>query len=264
MQNYLDLMRDVLKHGTLKDDRTGTGIISVFGRQLRFDLSQSFPLVTTKKIFTRSVVAELLWFLQGSTNIADLHKYDCHIWDAWADANGELGPIYGYQWRSWQTPKGESIDQITKVVRDIKENPNSRRLIVSAWNPAVIDEMALPPCHCFFQFYVADGKLSCQLYMRSCDVFIGLPFNIASYALLTHMIAQQCDLEVGEFVWSGGDVHIYRNHVEQVMMQLEREPRKEPKLEITRRPGDIFSYQPSDFMFHGYDPHPHIKAEVAV
>lgn len=264
MHNYLNLMRDILENGNLKPDRTGTGILSVFGRQMRFSLQDGFPLITTKKVFTRSVIAELLWFLKGSTQIADLHAYDCHIWDAWADEHGELGPVYGYQWRSWPSRDGNSIDQISNVVAEIKTNPQSRRLLVTAWNPADIDKMALPPCHCLFQFYVADGKLSCQLYQRSCDVFIGLPFNIASYALLTHMIAAQCDLGVGEFIWTGGDVHLYTNHLEQVKMQLERSPKTLCRLSIKRRPPDLFSYQLDDFDFVGYDPHPHIKAEVAV
>lgn len=264
MQNYLNLLEDIKRTGSQKAERTGTGILSVFGRQMRFDLSKGFPLLTTKKIFTNSVVAELLWFLSGSTNAGDLQKLGCHIWDHWAKENGELGPVYGFQWRSWPAPDGRSIDQISNVLQEIKTNPNSRRLLVIAWNPADVDRMALPPCHCLFQFYVAEGKLSCQLYQRSCDVFIGLPFNIASYALLTHMIAQQCDLDVGEFIWTGGDTHLYLNHLEQVNMQLERVPKELCRLSIKRRPSSLFDYQIEDFAFIGYDPHPHIKAPIAV
>jgi len=264
LRNYLDLLQDVLDHGTEKGDRTGTGTLSVFGRQLRFDLSEGFPLVTTKRIHLKSVVHELLWFLRGDTNIGYLKEHGVKIWDEWADENGDLGPVYGSQWRAWETPDGRTIDQIRQVVEGIKSNPNSRRHLVSAWNVAVIDEMKLPPCHFVFQFYVADGKLSCMLTMRSVDTFLGLPFNIASYALLTHMIAQQCGLEVGEFVWSGGDVHIYGNHIEQVKTQLEREPYPLPKLNILRKPESIFDYQFEDFEFVGYEHHPTIKAPVAV
>jgi thymidylate synthase len=264
MKSYLALLEDVSRNGSVKADRTGVGIQSVFGRQMRFDLQEGFPLLTTKRIFTRSVVAELLWFLKGSTQVKDLQEMDCHIWDAWADEKGELGPVYGHQWRSWNCPDGRVIDQISQVVEEIKKNPNSRRLLVVAWNPADIDKMALPPCHCLFQFYVTDGKLSCQLYQRSCDVFIGLPFNIASYALLTHMIAKECGLEVGEFVWTGGDIHIYQNHREQVALQLSRTPRALCRLEIKRKAPDLFQYRVEDFEFLHYEPYPHIKAPVAV
>lgn len=264
MRNYLDLLQDVLDNGTSKGDRTGTGTLSVFGRQLRFDLSEGFPLVTTKRIHLKSVVHELLWFLRGDTNIHYLKEHGVRIWDEWADENGDLGPVYGSQWRAWETPDGRVIDQIQQVVDGIKNNPNSRRHLVSAWNVAVIDEMKLPPCHFVFQFYVADGKLSCMLTMRSVDTFLGLPFNIASYALLTHMIAQQCGLEVGEFVWSGGDVHIYSNHLEQVKLQLTRDPFPLPKLNIVRKPDSIFDYTFEDFEFVDYEHHPGIKAPVAV
>ncbi len=264
MRNYLDLLQDVLDHGVKKEDRTGTGTLSVFGRQLRFDLSEGFPLVTTKRIHLKSVVHELLWFLRGDTNIRYLKENGVRIWDEWADENGDLGPVYGSQWRAWETPDGRSIDQIRQVVDAIKRNPDSRRHLVSAWNVSVIDEMKLPPCHFVFQFYVAEGKLSCMLTMRSVDTFLGLPFNIASYALLTHMIAQQCDLEVGEFIWSGGDVHIYSNHLEQVKLQLGREPLPLPKLNILRKPDSIFDYAYEDFDFVGYEHHPGIKAPVAV
>lgn len=264
MQQYLDLMADIKKNGAVKEDRTGVGTLSVFGRQMRFDLSEGFPLLTTKKLHIRSIFIELLWFLSGSTNIKFLKENKCRIWDPWADENGDLGPVYGYQWRSWPTPTGESIDQISQVVDTIKNNPDSRRMLVVAWNPSDLPKMALPPCHCLFQFFVADGKLSCQLYQRSCDVFIGLGFNIASYALLTHMIAQQCDLEVGEFVWTGGDTHLYKNHLEQVDVQVERAPKKLPKLVIKRKPKDLFSYNIEDFEIINYEAHPHIKAEVAV
>ena len=240
LRNYLDLLQEVLNSGTVKEDRTGTGTLSVFGRQLRFDLSEGFPLVTTKRIHLKSVVHELLWFLRGDTNIHYLKEHGVKIWDEWADENGDLGPVYGSQWRAWETPDGRVIDQIQQVVDGIKRNPDSRRHLVSAWNVAVIDEMKLPPCHFVFQFYVAQGKLSCMLTMRSVDTFLGLPFNIASYALLTHMIAQQCGLEVGEFVWSGGDVHIYSNHLEQVKLQLTREPLPLPTLNILRKPDSIF------------------------
>lgn len=264
LRNYLDLLQDVLDHGVKKEDRTGTGTLSVFGRQLRFDLSEGFPLVTTKRIHLKSVVHELLWFLRGDTNIRYLKENGVRIWDEWADENGDLGPVYGSQWRAWETPDGRSIDQIRQVVDAIKRNPDSRRHLVSAWNVSVIDEMKLPPCHFVFQFYVAEGKLSCMLTMRSVDTFLGLPFNIASYALLTHMIAQQCDLEVGEFIWSGGDVHIYSNHLEQVKLQLGREPLPLPKLNILRKPDSIFDYAYEDFDFVGYEHHPGIKAPVAV
>jgi len=264
LRNYLDLLQDVLDHGAKKEDRTGTGTLSVFGRQLRFDLSEGFPLVTTKRIHLKSVVHELLWFLKGETNVRYLKENGVRIWDEWADENGDLGPVYGSQWRAWETPDGRTIDQIQQVVDAIKSNPDSRRHLVSAWNVAVIDQMKLPPCHFVFQFYVAEGKLSCMLTMRSVDTFLGLPFNIASYALLTHMIAQQCDLEVGEFVWSGGDVHIYSNHLEQVKLQLSREPLPLPKLNILRKPDSIFDYVYEDFEFAGYEHHPGIKAPVAV
>jgi len=264
MRNYLDLLQDVMEHGTEKEDRTGTGTYSVFGRQLRFDLSKGFPLMTTKRIHLKSVVHELLWFLSGDTNIKYLKENGVTIWDEWADENGDLGPVYGSQWRSWPTPDGRRIDQIAGVIESIKNNPDSRRHLVSAWNVAEIDEMKLPPCHFVYQFYVADGKLSCMLTMRSVDTFLGLPFNIASYALLTHMVAQQCGLEVGEFIWSGGDVHIYKNHLEQVKTQLEREPYALPQLVIKRKPDSIFDYVYEDFEFVGYQHHPGIKAPVAV
>lgn len=261
---YETMLRHVLENGTPKGDRTGTGTRSVFGYQMRFNLAEGFPLVTTKKLHIRSIVHELLWFLSGSSNIGYLKENKVRIWDEWADENGELGPVYGVQWRSFPKPDGGHVDQIAQVVDQIKNNPDSRRLIVCAWNPGQVDEMALPPCHCLFQFYVADGKLSCQLYQRSCDIFLGVPFNIASYALLTHMVAQQCDLEPGDFVWTGGDVHLYNNHVEQARLQLTREPRAYPKLVIKRRPESIFDYKFEDFEILGYDPHPHIKAEVSV
>lgn len=264
MKNYLDLLADVLANGVRKEDRTGTGTISVFARQLRFDLSQGFPLMTTKRIHLKSVIHELLWFLSGITNIRYLKKNGVRIWDEWADENGDLGPVYGSQWRTWETPTGEKIDQIKNVIESIKNNPNSRRHLVSAWNVAEINNMKLPPCHFAFQFYVAEGKLSCMLNMRSVDTFLGLPFNIASYALLTHMIAQQCDLEVGELIWSGGDVHIYTNHIDQVMTQLDREPKELPILEIKRKPDSIDGYFFDDFKFIGYDPHPTIKAPISV
>jgi len=260
----LDLLEDVLENGTPKEDRTGVGTRSVFGRQLRFDLNEGFPLVTTKRIHLKSVIHELLWFLRGDTNIAYLKEHGVRIWDEWADENGDLGPVYGSQWRSWEAPDGRKIDQIANVVEAIKKNPDSRRHLVSAWNVAEVDQMKLPPCHFVFQFYVANGKLSCMLTMRSVDTFLGLPFNIASYALLTHMIAQQCDLEVGEFIWSGGDVHIYNNHIEQVKTQLEREPYPLPKLVIKRKPESIFDYKYEDFEFIDYKYHPTIKATVAV
>lgn len=261
---YEQLMRHVYEHGTQKSDRTGTGTRSVFGHQMRFDLQQGFPLITTKKLHTRSIFIELLWFLRGDSNINWLKENNVSIWDEWADADGNLGPVYGVQWRSWPTPDGGHVDQISQVVDQIRHNPDSRRLIVSAWNVAEISNMALPPCHAFFQFYVADGKLSCQLYQRSADIFLGVPFNIASYALLTHMVAQQCDLDVGDFIWTGGDCHLYSNHYEQVELQLSREPRTYPKLNIKRKPASIFDYKLDDFEIVDYDPHPHIKAPVAV
>jgi len=264
LKNYLDLLQDILDTGVHKGDRTGTGTQSVFGRQLRYDLSEGFPLVTTKRIHLKSVIHELLWFLSGDTNISYLKENGVKIWDDWADENGDLGPVYGSQWRTWEAPNGEKIDQIAAVIDSIKNNPDSRRHLVSAWNVAEINNMKLPPCHFAFQFYVAEGKLSCMLTMRSVDTFLGLPFNIASYALLTHMIAQQCDLEVGEFIWSGGDVHIYSNHVEQVKTQLEREPYALPKLVIKRKPDSIFDYTFDDFEFENYQHHPGIKAPIAV
>ena len=264
MRQYLELLRDALENGAVKTDRTGTGTRSVFGRQLRFDLSQGFPLVTTKKLHLRSIVHELLWFLKGDTNVGYLREHRVGIWDEWADDNGDLGPVYGKQWRRWAGPDGVEIDQMRWVVDEIKRNPDSRRLIVSAWNVADLPRMALMPCHAMFQFYVAGGRLSCQLYQRSADVFLGVPFNIASYALLTHMLAQQCDLAVGDFIWTGGDCHIYNNHSEQVALQLSREPRPLPTLVIQRRPVSIFDYAYEDFAVDGYDPHPAIKAPVAV
>ena len=260
MKQYLELMKKVLDEGTQKNDRTGTGTLSIFGHQMRFNLQEGFPLVTTKRCHLRSIIHELLWFLQGDTNVAYLHENNVSIWDEWADENGDLGPVYGKQWRAWPTPDGRHIDQITTVINQLKNDPDSRRIIVSAWNVGELDKMALAPCHAFFQFYVADGKLSCQLYQRSCDVFLGLPFNIASYALLVHMMAQQCDLEVGDFVWTGGDTHLYSNHMEQTHLQLSREPRALPKLVIKRKPASIFDYRFEDFEIEGYDPHPGIKA----
>ncbi|MFA4912234.1 MAG: thymidylate synthase [Burkholderiaceae bacterium] len=264
MQQYEDFMRHVFEHGTAKTDRTGTGTRSVFGHQMRFDLAAGFPMVTTKKLHTKSIFIELLWFLRGESNIAWLKEQGVSIWDEWADENGDLGPVYGHQWRSWPTANGGHIDQITQVLAQIKAQPDSRRHIVSAWNVADIQNMKLPPCHAFFQFYVADGKLSCQLYQRSADIFLGVPFNIASYALLTHMVAQQCDLEVGDFVWTGGDCHIYSNHFEQVALQLSRTPYPYPTLKIKRKPESIFDYQYDDFEIVGYQSHPHIKGAVAV
>lgn len=261
---YEKLLRHVYENGHQKTDRTGVGTRSVFGYQMRFDLSEGFPLVTTKKLHIRSIVHELLWFLSGSGNIGYLHDNKVSIWDEWADKNGDLGPVYGVQWRSWPTSDGRHIDQIANAVDLIKNHPDSRRIIVCSWNVADIDRMALPPCHCLFQFYVADGKLSCQLYQRSCDIFLGVPFNIASYALLTHMMAQQCDLEPGEFIWTGGDCHIYNNHFEQTVEQLSREPRPYPKLVIKRRPASIFDYKFEDFEITDYNPWPHIKAPIAV
>ena len=264
MKQYLDLMRHVRESGVFKNDRTGTGTYSVFGYQMRYDLSEGFPLVTTKKTFLKGIIHELLWFLSGSTNIKYLVDHDVHIWDEWADEHGELGPVYGSQWRSWPGPDGKTIDQISRVVKDLKNNPDSRRHIVSAWNVAEVDEMALPPCHSLFQFYVADGRLSCQLYQRSADIFLGVPFNIASYALLNMMIAQVVDLEVGDFVHTLGDAHLYSNHVEQADKQLLREPRSLPTIRINPEVKDILGFKISDFELLEYDPHPGIKAPIAV
>lgn len=264
MQQYLDLISHVLKEGMRKEDRTGTGTISVFGYQTRFDLSKGFPLVTTKKVHSRSIIHELLWFLKGDTNIKYLKDNKVSIWDEWADAHGDLGPVYGYQWRSWPDGEGGSIDQITAVIEQIKKNPDSRRLIVSAWNVSDVNKMALPPCHAFFQFYVADGRLSCQLYQRSADVFLGVPFNIASYALLTMMVAQVTGLQPGEFVHSFGDTHLYLNHLDQARLQLSREPRPLPVMKINPEVKNIFDFTFEDFSLEGYDPHPHIPAPVAV
>ena len=264
MKQYLDLMRQIRQNGARKEDRTGTGTLSVFGPQLRFDLREGFPLVTTKKVHLRSVVYELLWFLRGETNVAWLREHGVTIWDEWADENGELGPVYGKQWRSWLAPDGRTIDQITQAVEQLRRNPDSRRIIVSAWNVGELDRMKLMPCHAMFQFYVAGGRLSCQLYQRSADVFLGVPFNIASYALLTHMLAQQCDLEPGEFIWTGGDTHLYLNHLEQADLQLARTPLPLPQLVIKRRPGSIFDYDYEDFEFVNYQHHAAIKAPVAV
>jgi thymidylate synthase len=264
MRPYLDFMRHVRDHGTRKDDRTGTGTLSVFGYQMRFDLAAGFPLLTTKKVHTKSIVHELLWFLRGETNVRSLQAAGVTIWDEWADAEGELGPIYGYQWRSWPTADGRHVDQLAEVLAQIRRNPDSRRLIVSAWNVGDIPRMKLPPCHAFFQFYVADGRLSCQLYQRSADIFLGVPFNIASYALLTHLVAQQCDLDVGDFVWTGGDCHLYVNHLEQVATQLAREPLPPPRLVLQRRPPSLFDYRYEDIEFAAYAPHPAIRAPVAV
>ena len=261
---YEDLLRDVLEHGTYKSDRTGTGTISVFGRQMRFDLSKSFPLITTKRVHFKSVAVELLWFLRGDSNVKWMQDQGVTIWDEWADTNGELGPVYGVQWRNWPTPDGGHIDQVAELMENLTSNPDSRRHIVTAWNVAELKDMALPPCHMTFQFYVADGKLSCQLYQRSADMFLGVPFNIASYALLTHMIAQQVGLQVGEFIWTGGDVHIYDNHMDQVLKQLAREPYDYPQLEIVRKPDSIFNYTLDDFEAVGYRHHPGIKAPIAV
>lgn len=264
MKQYLELMQHIMDYGAVKTDRTGTGTKSVFGYQMRFAMKDGFPLVTTKKCHLRSIIHELLWFLKGDTNIGYLHDNKVTIWDEWADENGNLGPVYGYQWRSWPAPDGRHIDQITNVVNQIKNTPDSRRMIVSAWNVADIDNMKLPPCHALFQFYVADGKLSCQLYQRSCDTFLGLPFNIASYSLLLHMMAQQCDLEPGDFVWTGGDVHLYLNHLEQAKLQLSRTPRALPTLRFARKPDSIFDYKFEDFIIENYDPYPVIKAPIAV
>ncbi|MDP2155620.1 MAG: thymidylate synthase [Sulfuricella sp.] len=264
MRQYLDLMRHVLDHGHRKSDRTGTGTVSVFGHQMRFDLGAGFPLVTTKKCHLKSILHELLWFLKGDTNIRYLKENGVSIWDEWADENGELGPVYGYQWRSWPTPDGRHIDQISQVIEQIKRTPDSRRLIVSAWNVADVDKMKLPPCHAFFQFYVADGKLSCQLYQRSADIFLGVPFNIASYALLTLMVAQVCGLKPGDFVHTLGDAHLYLNHLDQTREQLSREPRPLPTMKLNPTVQDIFGFRYEDFTLEGYDPHPAIKAPVAV
>ena len=277
MKNYLVLLDKILKEGVQKGDRTGSGTLSLFGHQMRFDLTQGFPLVTTKKVHLKSIINELLWFLKGETNVAYLHEHRVHIWDEWADERGDLGPVYGHQWRSWPTPNGQPIDQIKVVIEQLKKTPNSRRIIVSAWNVADLPDesispqqnvacgkMALAPCHAFFQFYVADGKLSCQLYQRSCDTFLGLPFNIASYALLTHMVAQQCDLAVGDFIWTGGDVHLYLNHLEQANLQLTREPYTLPTLTIKNKPASIFEYSYDDFEVEHYQAHEHIKAQISV
>lgn len=264
MRQYLDYLQHILDHGVQKVDRTGVGTISVFGYQMRFDLTEGFPLVTTKKLHLKSIVHELLWFLQGDTNIKYLNDNGVSIWNEWADSEGNLGPVYGRQWRAWQTSDGRVIDQMTQLVQQIKTNPDSRRLIVSAWNAGELDKMALPPCHLLFQFYVANNKLSCQLYQRSADSFLGVPFNIASYSLLTHMIAQQCDLGVGDFVWTGGDCHIYSNHFEQVKLQLTRTPYPLPQLLIKRKPATLFDYTFDDFEFLNYQAHPHIKGQVAV
>jgi len=268
MKTYLDMMRHVLTHGSPKTDRTGTGTRSVFGWQMRFNLSDGFPIVTTKKLHTKSIIIELLWFLSGSSNVRPLQEKGVSIWDEWARADGDLGPVYGKQWRSWPAPTSENaeatIDQMTQLIRDIRATPDSRRLIVSAWNVAQIPQMALAPCHALFQFYVADGRLSCQLYQRSADIFLGVPFNIASYALLTHMVAQQTDLEVGDFIWTGGDCHLYSNHMEQATEQLSRTPYPLPKLVINRKPPSLFDYRFEDFEIQGYQSHPHIKAPVAI
>ncbi len=264
MQQYLDLLKHVTHHGSKKDDRTGTGTISIFGAQMRFDLSEGFPLLTTKKLHTRSIIHELLWFLKGDTNVQYLNEHNVSIWDEWADDTGDLGPVYGYQWRSWPTHNGGHIDQISQLIEKIKSNPDSRRLIVSAWNVADVNKMALPPCHCLFQFYVSDGKLSCQLYQRSADLFLGVPFNIASYSLLTLMVAQVCDLEVGEFVHTFGDAHLYMNHLEQANLQLSRNPGQIPQMRINPEIKDIFGFTYEDFELVNYDPQPHIKAQVSV
>lgn len=264
MRQYHNLMKEVLEKGVQKSDRTGTGTLSIFGHQMRFNLAEGFPMVTTKKLHLKSIILELLWFLKGSTDNNWLKERGVSIWNEWAAPDGDLGPIYGYQWRSWPAPNGQHIDQIAEVVETLKKNPDSRRIIVSAWNVADIPRMALAPCHAFFQFYVADGKLSCQLYQRSADIFLGVPFNIASYALLTHMMAQQCNLEVGDFVWTGGDCHLYSNHLEQVDLQLSRDFFPLPKLNILRKPNSIFDYEFEDFEIAGYESHPAIKAPVAV
>jgi thymidylate synthase len=264
VKQYLDMLTHVLDYGVKREDRTGTGTLSVFGYQMRFDLSQGFPLVTTKRIHLRSVIIELLWFLRGDTNIKYLHEHNVTIWDEWADVNGDLGPVYGFQWRSWPNPDGTKIDQISNVLQQIKQNPSSRRHMVVAYNPSWVDQMALPPCHAMFQFYVADGKLSCQLYQRSADIFLGVPFNIASYALLTHMVAEQTDLQAGDFIWTGGDTHLYLNHIEQARLQLSRDPYPLPQLEIKRKPTSLFQYQYEDFEIKDYTYHPAIKAPIAI
>ncbi|HEY7928540.1 MAG TPA: thymidylate synthase [Steroidobacteraceae bacterium] len=264
MKAYLELLREVREHGTRKQDRTGTGTLSLFGRQLRFDLAAGFPLVTTKKVHLRSVIYELLWFLRGETNVSWLREHAVTIWDEWADANGELGPVYGYQWRSWPAADGRHIDQIRQLLQQLSTQPDSRRLLVSAWNVADLPKMALAPCHVLFQFYVADGRLSCQLYQRSADLFLGVPFNIASYALLTHLVAQQCDLALGEFVWTGGDCHLYLNHLEQADLQLSRTPYPLPRLQLSRRPPSLFDYVYEDIEIMDYQHHPAIRAPVAV
>ncbi|KDN09952.1 MULTISPECIES: thymidylate synthase [unclassified Gilliamella] len=264
MKQYLALIQKILDEGTPKSDRTGTGTLSIFGHQMRFNLQEGFPLVTTKKCHLRSIIHELLWFLKGDTNVKYLQDNKVTIWNEWADENGDLGPVYGKQWRAWGAADGRQIDQISQLIDQIKNDPDSRRMIVSAWNVGELDQMALAPCHAFFQFYVANGKLSCQLYQRSCDVFLGLPFNIASYSLLVHMIAQQCELQAGDFVWTGGDTHLYSNHMEQAHLQLGREPRVLPKLVIKRKPPTIFDYKFEDFEIVGYEPYPAIKAPVAV
>ena len=264
MKQYLDLMRLVLDEGTVKTDRTGTGTRSVFGHQMRFDLQRGFPLLTTKKLHLKSIIVELLWFLRGDTNTAYLKQHGVSIWDEWADENGELGPVYGRQWRSWPTPDGRTIDQIKTLLQMLQSSPDSRRLLVSAWNVGELDRMALMPCHALFQFYVADGRLSCQLYQRSADIFLGVPFNIASYALLTLMVAQVSGLKPGDFVWTGGDCHLYLNHLEQAQLQLGREPRSLPVMTLNPEVKDLFSFTPADFVLSGYEPHPHIKAPVAV
>lgn len=264
MKQYHDLLQHLLETGTPKSDRTGTGTLSVFGYQMRFNLADGFPLLTTKKLHTKSIIHELLWFLKGDTNIQYLKENGVSIWDEWADESGNLGPVYGYQWRSWPNPDGSHTDQIVKLIDGLKRNPDSRRHIVSAWNPSFIDQMALPPCHCLFQFYVANGKLSCQLYQRSCDTFLGVPFNIASYALLTLMVAQVCKFEPGEFIWTGGDVHLYSNHIEQARLQLSRVCRPLPELKLNPEVNDLFAFSHTDFELINYNPHPHIRAEVAV
>ncbi|MFN3850557.1 MAG: thymidylate synthase [Spirosomataceae bacterium] len=264
MKQYQDLLKHILENGTQKTDRTGTGTISVFGYQMRFNLQDGFPLVTTKKVHLKSIIHELLWFIKGDTNIQYLKENNVSIWDEWADENGNLGPVYGKQWRSWSTPDGQTIDQLKEVLNQLKKSPDSRRIIVSAWNVGELSQMALMPCHALFQFYVADNKLSCQLYQRSADVFLGVPFNIASYALLTMMIAQECNLELGDFIWTGGDTHIYSNHIEQVNLQLSREPRPLPKMVINPEVKSIFDFKFEDFKLENYDPHPAIKAPVAV
>lgn len=264
MRQYLDLMRLVRERGARKADRTGTGTLAVFGHQMRFDLAAGFPLVTTKRVHLKSVIAELLWFLRGDTNVKWLHEQGVTIWDEWADANGELGPVYGRQWRAWQAADGRQIDQIARVIDQLRRDPDSRRIIVSAWNVGELEKMALAPCHAFFQFHVADGRLSCQVYQRSCDIFLGVPFNIASYALLTHILAQQSDLALGELIWTGGDCHLYLNHLAQADEQLAREPRPLPRLALLRRPDDVAAYEVADFQVVGYEPHAAIRAPVAV